>query len=369
MIIRSSMIGIVALLLAGLGTPCHGQEADILDFMPAVLAANTPDYWVDASAGSDANLGTRTAPFRTITHAVSTAGTGKTIKVMPGTYDTALGETFPIQLLSNQILVGDEANKGSGSTPTRIDGHGSLGIDSFSATLVGAEGAQISGLELGKTTYQFALYALWVDGVTMQIHDNTFITSSYGGIRLINDGTSVIQANIFDTYSYGVYIDSCPGGPVIRNNSFLSIAIPVEVRGSSSYVVIQDNTIAGDGQTGINLSGGTSRIENNTFNNPAGYTYGALRIVNSISTPTIRGNTFLCTTAVSNTTGIPNLGGVSDPGNNDFSTVTGASLTHEGTTTLQALGNTWPNAPPVCGTDIVATGGGSVVFGPGQSCP
>ena len=66
------------------------------------------DYYVDASSGEDTNPGSASEPWKTITHAVGTAATDVKIRVLPGTYDAALGETFPIQLKAGQILVGDE---------------------------------------------------------------------------------------------------------------------------------------------------------------------------------------------------------------------------------------------------------------------
>ena len=68
--------------------------------------ASAAEFWVDAVAGVDTNPGTELLPFATITHAVANGGTGATIHVMPGVYDEALGEVFPITLLQNQTLTG-----------------------------------------------------------------------------------------------------------------------------------------------------------------------------------------------------------------------------------------------------------------------
>src|SRR5688500_17905353 len=72
------------------------------------------------------DLGTQPQPFRTITRAIATVLAGQTIQVAPGTYDAALGETFPLLLPPGTALLGDELTKGNGSTPTRIEGGGAV---------------------------------------------------------------------------------------------------------------------------------------------------------------------------------------------------------------------------------------------------
>ena len=67
-------------------------------------------------------------------------------------------------------------------------------------------------------------------------------------------------------------------------------------------------------------------------------------------------NVFICTKAVLITDGNPDLGIASEEGNNDFSSVTGASLTHEDSSAITAIENTLPHSPPQCGTNIVITG-------------
>jgi hypothetical protein len=80
------------------------------------------DWYVDAVNGNDANAGTTPATaWRTITHAHATAPIGgvETIHIAPGTYDTALGEVFPIVVhgvQSTRQFIGD-----AGSASTIVD--------------------------------------------------------------------------------------------------------------------------------------------------------------------------------------------------------------------------------------------------------
>lgn len=59
---------------------------------------------------------------------------------------------------------------------------------------------------------------------------------------------------------------------------------------------------------------------------------------------------------------MPDLGTLASAGHNNFSALTGvASIVHNGTGTVMAIGNTWANTPPQVGVDIIITAGGSVV--------
>ncbi len=66
-------------------------------FISAVLAAPVAanDWHVDAHEGRDANAGTRTAPFQTLSQAVRKAQGGDTILLMPGVYDGIIERMNP----------------------------------------------------------------------------------------------------------------------------------------------------------------------------------------------------------------------------------------------------------------------------------
>jgi len=78
--------------------------------MPFVLfgAASAMDYYVDANFGSDdPGSGTEANPFKTITYALGYAtSSGDNIYIAGGTYDTALGESFPLGMNYNVSLLG-----------------------------------------------------------------------------------------------------------------------------------------------------------------------------------------------------------------------------------------------------------------------
>ncbi|MFZ1946296.1 MAG: choice-of-anchor D domain-containing protein [bacterium] len=335
------------------------------------------DYYVHASSGADINPGTVRAPFKTVTHAVTAAGPGKTICVLPGIYDAALGETFPIRLQQGQSLLGDVANKGVGPDPTTIYGAGYAGPGwdgDYLAALVAADGSSIAGLRIG-AAYATKTHGIYLVNAIATISDNTLasVTSStYGGVYATGDVTSTIVRNNFLTVAYGLYSYHCQGAMVVEDNLFETMAIPINIMGSANNTIIRENTFVGSGQNGVLVQQGIPVIEDNTFNNPDGYSnYGAVSCQSPSSNPRVRGNTFACARGVRIENGHPDLGTAGDLGGNGFSGVSGAAIYNIGTTSVSAIGNTWAHTPPVCGSDIVITASGSVTWGtgPGQSCP
>ncbi len=87
----------------------------------ATTSAQPTPRFVAASGGNDAgnDCSAQASPCRTITHAMSVAGSGDLITVAPGTYDVALGEVFPIEFKS-----GVQLESSAGAWATIIDGSG-----------------------------------------------------------------------------------------------------------------------------------------------------------------------------------------------------------------------------------------------------
>jgi hypothetical protein len=81
--------------------------------------ASDPNPWVDAVNGNDSNYGDQSAPFKTITRALQAVGATGSIRVKPGTYNTALGETFPLTIPSGRTL-----RSTNGASLTVIDATG-----------------------------------------------------------------------------------------------------------------------------------------------------------------------------------------------------------------------------------------------------
>jgi hypothetical protein len=74
-----------------------------------------PAIYVDAVNGSDATgTGAATAPYKSIRRALTTAGFGSVVRVLPGTYDAANGEVFPLIPGIGTTIIGTERNGATG---------------------------------------------------------------------------------------------------------------------------------------------------------------------------------------------------------------------------------------------------------------
>jgi hypothetical protein len=99
-------------LVLGVSVP-HGVAlgARTLTFSDAGGAVSVPNVVevgaiTSGPAGSDTNLGTSAAPFRTVKRAVAAAGAGDTLQLSDGAYDATAGETWSYTLPANLTIVG-----------------------------------------------------------------------------------------------------------------------------------------------------------------------------------------------------------------------------------------------------------------------
>lgn len=334
------------------------------------------DYYVSVSRGYDTYAGTFLMPFQTITHAMSVVPSGKTVRVLPGTY-VAPPETFPIAIPPGVQVFGDSANNGVGPIPTLVSGSGSVSANETATFTLTGTGSALYGFKLSAPDPRtagmmgFLVRAYQCAGVIMF---NTF-NDAYGGVETYdlsaNPVCPTVGSNTFNTVEYGVH-DSCRGQSTIDANVFNTPNLPIDTIGSPR---ITDNMIDGSGMLGIqNQNGvGSPSISDNTFIHSGGYTYGAI-VIDGVSTGKLRGNHFdsIGATKAIKITGqaVPDLGTVADPGGNTFGS---ASITVDpqwtAGQTIYMIGNFWGSSP-TCGSNIIFSGtAGSIVWDNGAHCP
>ncbi len=254
---------------------------------PAAFAPRTPDLYVDATGGSDANVGTTPGQaLRTITRALALAGSGTRIHVAPGTYDAALGETFPLDLNAPHLhLLGADAQKtiiDATGTGVRVADIRHLGSGSTVANLTICGGTTTSasgaGLHLERTAARFS--NLIVHGCQIKA------SGAEGGGIYVGSG--------WPTFT----------GCTVTNNTYLSGAGStsgggVGVRGSARFsrCFIAGNRVSYNGSGGgLYFNGATLDLDNtlitaNSANNAAyadglQMSGGTLRMINT----TVAGN-------------------------------------------------------------------------------
>lgn len=319
---------------------------------------STPTVYVNAATGDNANDGSAGAPWATITYALGEAGNDITIRVAPGTYSAASGETFPLQLREGQKLIGDVANKGMGATATRIQGEAPFVLAPMEgAAIVGNMDSRVAGFAIAHETNPNFYAGIAIPVETMEVDNNTFLTGMYTGLVAGNNASPDIHDNLFQVDTYGLVLDDT-GAPHVHDNVIEQSGFGIRFFGMTGGV-IENNHIRAV-SLGVQAGSGVAEIRNNEFDSLAGYNNGAIRCY--AGSPVVRGNTFASGPAVIVVnSGTPDLGTAGSLGLNDFFAVAGVALRHDGTGAVTAIGNTWANTPPLVGTDIVITSTGSVV--------
>ncbi|MBN1592200.1 MAG: right-handed parallel beta-helix repeat-containing protein [Candidatus Coatesbacteria bacterium] len=222
--------------------------------------ANATDYYVKAgTAGNDSNAGTAAAPWKTITRALSQdTGTwtpviadGDTIYVLPGTYDTANGETFPLSILNQITLIG----AGAPVLAKTVDASSS-GKRVFQ--VVGIDNVKIAFLEICNGTANAIAPGnkgggIYIDGcMDIEVADcefhNNYASNSGGAIWVGRSSGKLHQNVIWENDAD----DNCGGGIYIwaPTNEDCS-----PQTGSNSPLVVRDNCLydntCGDSGAGV----------------------------------------------------------------------------------------------------------------------
>lgn len=139
-------------------------------------------YHVNAATGDNsrtlAQAQNSATPWKTITHAVGTvpagvAGAPNTIQVAAGTYDSALGETFPIAINRAHVSL-----VGAGAGSTIIEGGGTSDI-----LLVAQDGIQIEGFTLQNARNS----GIWSTVSGLTVTRNSFLKTDIGVLVDINE--------------------------------------------------------------------------------------------------------------------------------------------------------------------------------------
>ncbi|MGL5510869.1 MAG: DUF1565 domain-containing protein, partial [Microcoleaceae cyanobacterium] len=195
---------------------------------------------VNSNSGKQNNNGSRTAPVKTISQALSMAKANTVIILSPGNYSTATGEKFPL-VLPDQVT---------------IQGNGDFTSASFgqqNVTLVMGDRTRLTGVTVSN---QSAGFAIWLENIKATLTNNTFTSQ---GVGLAIEGTSqvIIQENNFLQGKNGMLIGGTVKGE-IRDNLFEKTGQGITVTDQAKPLIVGNRLV--NNQDGIFVTGQSQPI-------------------------------------------------------------------------------------------------------------
>ncbi len=271
----------------------------------SATATNGTTIYVDA-LGSNTNDGSSALKaFKTITKALTVATAGNTISVAPGTYNAALGETFPLMVPEGVSLLGDPDTKG---VTTLITGEGitSLLVSEFGGTFTIGGIVYFKGGDVSFKGFTVSSASRSFDFGTTQI---------MGAVTCYLCTSIAIESNKFSaigpTISYadnGIPAVSVGGGIAsIENNVFQNVFSAINIQPALEITAtVFSNLFSGTfyGSTGLNFRGSdTAKLlvaqvgdgtdaHANTFTNFTNDSHRAISIAKALVRVNVDTNTF-----------------------------------------------------------------------------
>ena len=295
--------------------------SSVITAIPAIAQTSPqttePQYiiYVNPQTGSDRpEQGTNTAPFKTISFAISRAKpeTITIIQLANGLYSTNTGEQFPIRLRSNLTLRGNETDKGRGIT---IVGGGTLSsISRFTqnVAIALADRSELRGVTV--TNPNSRGYGLWVENASPAIANNTLLDNHQDGLLITGKSTALVSANqFFRNGTSGLAIEGA-ASPEVRGNLFQQTTFGMSIR-QEAAPQITENTFT-QNQNGV--------------------------LIQSSAKPILRGNMIVNNRSYGLTVSDnanPDLGKANDDGNNTFAGNGTFDLQNVSSNAIAVIGN------------------------------
>ena len=239
-------IVLVAVLLL-IVTACAGPAAIV-------------DFYVDPSAGNDANPGTVAEPYRTLTHALSLAEAGHTIHLAAGTYDAASGEVWPNHAGIPPVA---DVNVPSGVTITGggnlVRLSGPVGFDTETA-LVFDGTAEVSGVNI----VGFEVGVLAVDGADVVLDDVHVEGSGEIGVMARGDAELTVRnGSIFLNAAIGLAaienaVVTIEGSQLYQNHPGVEASDSATVTITGSDLYDNGSGVPGGVNSAVNVMGDVS---------------------------------------------------------------------------------------------------------------
>jgi len=229
-------------------------------------------WFINPATGNDNAAGSQATPFKTISRALRQAKAGDRIQLSPGTYSAASGETFPLVVPGNITIIGNEANKGSG---TIISGSGNYVSRTFAGqniTLLLATDTQLRGVTVTNPATRGT--GVWIESsnpiivnctftknkregifatgtASPAVYDNVAIANDANGFSIARNAKGEWRRNVCQNTGFGIAISDL-AAPYLAENKLLSNRSGV-VCGQESRPVLRANIIERNTSEGLTL--------------------------------------------------------------------------------------------------------------------
>ncbi len=252
--------GLTALLVVSSGSILLPGEvnagASHLEGIAPILTAQVPTtaatIYVNPQTGVDsASAGTTsTAPYKSISFALSQAQPGAVIQLAPGNYNQESGETFPLLLKPGVTLRGDEATKGQGILITGGGFYTSRAFARQDITILAERDTTIAGVTVTNPNSRGT--GVWVESTNPTIKNSTFTNSVREGVFVTGTGNPTVEGNLFvQNKGNGISITRTAQGE-IRNNLFQDTGFGLAIGGTSTPQIVENQII--QNQDGLYIS-------------------------------------------------------------------------------------------------------------------
>ncbi|MHC5774920.1 DUF1565 domain-containing protein [Nostoc sp.] len=222
----------------------------------STLTAQAPGtaavIYVNPATGADrTGVGTTsTAPYKSISFALSQAQSGAVIQLAPGNYNQQSGESFPLLLKPGVTLRGDEATKGEAILITGGGFYTSRSFARQDITILAEQDTTIAGVSVTNPNGRGT--GVWVESTNPIIKNSTFTNSVREGVFVTGTGNPKIESNQFvQNKGNGISITKAAQGE-IRNNLFQDTGFGLAIGGTSTPLIVENQII--ENQDGLFIS-------------------------------------------------------------------------------------------------------------------
>ncbi|MEH1928197.1 DUF1565 domain-containing protein [Nostoc sp.] len=241
-----------SILLAGEVNPGATHPEGIGSTLTAQAPATAAVIYVNPTNGvNSAGAGTTSsAPYKSISFALSQAQPGAVIQLAPGNYNQESGESFPLLLKPGVTLRGDEASKGEAIL---ISGGGFYTSRTFARqdiTILTDQDTTIAGVTVTNPNARGT--GVWVESTNPTIKNSTFTNSLREGVFVTGTGNPKVESNVFvQNKGNGISIAKAAQGE-IRNNLFQDTGFGLAIGGTSTPLIVENQIV--ENQDGLFIS-------------------------------------------------------------------------------------------------------------------